>query len=303
MKKIYLLAFALGAFTFSANAQLIDDDMEGYTPGPVHEDHWSSWSGGAGPEDMIITTDQAFSGSQSGYIGEGADPNGGPQDAMLLLGNKTTGTYTLDWYMYVPGGKTGYYNVQEDEDTGATGGIWAINVHFNLDNLTPGTGYVVDDANPGNIVSTFSYPENFWFNIRHEIDVDADTVKMYIDGSLIYDGPFYSGGNLGGIDFYAINSNNEYYIDDVTFVEGIAGVDDFAADSFRVYPNPVKDVLNISTKTAVDNIEVYDVLGKRVLSVQPDVISPKINMSGLASGAYMVKVTIGNASKTVKVIK
>ncbi len=299
MKKIYLLAFALGSFVFSANAQLINDDMEGYTPGPVHEDHWSSWSGGAGPEDMIIVTDQSFSGGQSGYIGAGA----GPQDAMLLLGNKTTGQYTLSWYMYIKGGKTAYYNVQEDEDTGSSGGIWGINVHFNEANGSPGTGTVQDDLNPATTVATFSYPENFWFQLTHEIDVDTDTVKMYIDGSLIYDGAFYSGGNLGGIDFYAIDANNEYYVDDVYYADGIAGVSDFSADSFRVYPNPVKDVLNISTKTAVDNIAVYDVLGKLVLSAQPDVISPKINMSGLSSGAYMVIVTIGNASKTVKIIK
>lgn len=299
MKKIYFLAFALGAFTFTTNAQIINDDMEDYSPGPVHEEHWSSWSGGAGPEDMVIVTDQKFSGDQSGYIGDG-----GVQDAMLLLGNRTSGTYTLSWYMYIPGGKTGYYNVQEDQDTGASGGLWAINVHFNLDNLAPGTGYVVDDANPGNIVSTFTYPENFWFKITHVINVDDDTVQMDIDGASIYDGPFYSGSNLGGIDFFSIaGGNNQYYIDDVFFDEGIAGVDDFSADSFRVYPNPVKDILNISTKTAVDNISVYDVLGKLVLSAQPEVISPKINMSGLASGAYMVKITIGNASKTVKIIK
>lgn len=296
MKKIYLLAFALGSFVFSANAQLINDDMEGYTPGPVHEDHWSSWSGGAGPEDIVAVTDQAFSGDQSGYIGDN-----GVQDAMLLLGNQTSGTYTVSWYMYVPGGKTAYYNFQEDEDTGASGGIWAINVFFNPDNGSPGTGNVTDDLNT--TVATFSYPENFWFELTHEVNVDDDTVKMYIDGSLIYDGPFYSGGNLGGVDFFSIDANNQYYIDDVLYVVGIAGVSDFAADSFRVYPNPVKDILNISTKTAVDNIEVYDVLGKLVLSAQPDVISPKINMSGLSSGAYMVIVTIGNASKTVKIIK
>jgi len=246
----------------------------------------------------VVVTDQAFSGSQSGFIGDN-----GVQDAMLLLGNQTSGTYTLSWYMYIPGGKTGYYNVQEDEDTGSSNGIWAINVHFNEDNGSPGTGVVQDDLNPPTTVATFSYPENFWFQLTHEVNVDDDTVRMYIDGSLIYDGPFYSGGNLGGIDFFSIDANTQYYIDDVLFFDGIAGVSDFSADSFRVYPNPVKDILNISTKTAVDNIAVYDVLGKLVLSAQPDVISPKLNMSGLASGTYMVKVTIGNASKTVKIIK
>jgi hypothetical protein len=223
---------------------------------------------------------------------------------MLLLGNQTSGQYILSWYMYVPGGKTGYYNIQEDEDTGASGGIWGINVHFNLDNLAPGTGYVVDDANPANIVSTFSYPENFWFQITHEIDLDTDTVVMYIDGSEIYNGDFYtSGGNLGGVDFFSIDANNQYYIDDVFFDTDSAGLEDFAADSFRVYPNPVKDVLTISTKTAVDNVTIYDVLGKAVLTVNPDAISPKVDMSGLASGAYLVQVTIGNATKTVKVLK
>lgn len=298
MKKIYLLAFTLAAFAFSANAQLIEDDMESYPLGPVHEGHWSSWSGVGGAEDLLITDEQALSGSQSGKIGDD-----GVQDAMLLLGNKTSGTYTLNWYMYVPGGKTGYYNIQEDEDTGATGGIWAINVHFNLDGGGAGTGYVVDDANPANIVATFSYPENFWFELSHEINLDNDTVKMYLDGSLIYDGPFYSGGNLGGVDFFSIDANNTYYIDNVTYTEGLVGVEDFASDSFRVYPNPVKDILNISTKTAVDNVTVYDILGKVVLSENPDAISPKVNMSGLSSGAYLVKVTIGNASKTVKILK
>jgi hypothetical protein len=299
MKKIYLLAFAIGAFTFSANAQFFNDDMEGYSTGPVHEDHWSNWSGAAGPEDLIITTDQAFSGSQSGYIGDG-----GVQDAMLLLGNQTSGQYSLSWYMYVPGGKTGYYNFQEDQDTGASGGIWGLNIHFNLDNLAPGTGYVVDDANPANIVATFTYPENFWFQITHEIDLDTDTVVMAIDGTEIYNGDFYtSGGNLGGVDFFSIDANNQYYLDDVVFESATSGVEDFAAGSFSVYPNPVKDVLNISTKTAVDNVTVYDVLGKVVLTQQPGVISPKVDMSGLASGAYMVQVTIGNATKTVKVLK
>ncbi|MCG2420007.1 T9SS type A sorting domain-containing protein [Aequorivita sp. F47161] len=299
MKKIYLLAFAIGAFTFSANAQFFNDDMEGYSTGPVHEDHWSSWSGAAGPEDLVITTDQAFSGSQSGYISDD-----GVQDAMLLLGNQTSGQYTLSWYMYVPGGKTGYYNIQEDQDTGASGGIWGLNVHFNMDNLAPGTGYVVDDANPANIVATFTYPENFWFQLTHEIDLDTDTVVMSIDGTEIYNGDFYtSGGNLGGVDFFSIDANNQYYLDDVVFESATSGVEDFAAGSFSVYPNPVKDVLTISTKTAVDNVTVYDVLGKVVLTQQPGVISPKVDMSGLASGAYMVQVTIGNATKTVKVLK
>ena len=83
----------------------------------------------------------------------------------------------------------------------------------------------------------------------------------------------------------------------------LLGSNDFEANSFRFYPNPVKDVLNINTVSIVDVITVYDVLGKVVLQANPDTISPSIEMSALSSGAYLVQVTIGNASKTVKVIK
>ena len=94
------------------------------------------------------------------------------------------------------------------------------------------------------------------------------------------------------------------FVDDVDYRQGnVLSNDEFSATNFSVYPNPVKDVLNIESATAVDSIEVYDVLGKRVLTASPDRISPSIDMSALTSGAYMVKVTIGNASKTVKVIK
>jgi len=105
------------------------------------------------------------------------------------------------------------------------------------------------------------------------------------------------------MDFFTIDANNDYWIDDVFYIDEFLGVDDFSADVFSVYPNPVRDVLNISSKAAVDSITVYDILGKVVLQAQPNAISPSIDMGALASGAYLVNVTIGNASKTIKVIK
>ncbi len=305
MKKVYLLAFALGAFAFSANAQLIDDDIESYSLGPLFEDHWSSWSGTAGPDNALVSDEYANSGTQSVFIsGDLA------QDALLLLGNQASGEWQLDFKMYIPGGKSGYFNFQGETEGGGAGnggaGVFlSPNLVFNNVQSTsgsPGVGGAygnVDDPDP---IYTWTYPQDFWFDVSIIFNVDDITWTMTIDGTEIPTQPMDDTPVVGGIDFFSFDANNEYYIDDVVF-GSTAGIQDFAADSFRMYPNPVKDVLNISTKTAVDNIEVYDVLGKRVLSAQPDVISPKINMSGLASGTYMVKVTIGNASKTVKIIK
>ena len=302
MKKIYFLAFALTGMVFSANAQtiVIDDNMESYPLGPVHEGHWSTWSGNAGFEDLIISGNHALSGTQSGMIG----PNLGDdqeQDAFLLLGNEDSGEFTVSWNMYVPSGQAGYYNFQENEVPGS--GAWAINVYLFHPNAQAGTAWIVDDQNPANVVAAFDYPEDTWFKITHEIDLDGDMVKMKMNGNEVYNGPFYSGGNLGGADFYSVGDNTEFYIDDVLYAEGILSVSDFSADSFSIYPNPVTDFLYINSKTAVDNIVVYDILGKVVLKDAPGKISPSIDMSSLPSGAYLVKVTIDNTSKTVKILK
>ncbi len=297
MKKIYLLAFTLAAFAFSTSAQVIIDDNMEYAEGPLHYAHWSNWSGVPGPEDIYITEEYARSGDFSGMIG-----GDGVQDAILKLGNRTSGQYTLGWYMYIPAGKGGYLNFQENEDPGE--GAWGLNIYFNPNNEWQGMGFVFDDSNPAVQVSdAFDYPEDGWFNINFDIDLDTDSVVMTVNDVEVYAGPFYTGSNLGGVDFYSIDANSEVYIDDVLFAEGFVGVEDFATESFSVYPNPVKDLLTIQTKTAVDQVVIYDILGKIVMAVNPEVISPKIDMSTLSSGAYLVKVTIGNSSKTVKVLK
>ena len=69
MKKIYFLAFALVAFTFS-NAQIVDDNMEFYNLGEMGTQNpatWTSWSndGGADNTGFVVTDAQAMSGAQS----------------------------------------------------------------------------------------------------------------------------------------------------------------------------------------------------------------------------------------------
>jgi hypothetical protein len=81
------------------------------------------------------------------------------------------------------------------------------------------------------------------------------------------------------------------------------GTDEFADNNFNYYPNPVEQRLNLNTNDLVEDVTMYNVLGKEVLDVQPEQKSPQINMSGLQSGAYMMKVTIDGVSQSFRVIK
>lgn len=295
MKRIYLLAMALCAFAFNSNAQLIDDNMDFYNPGPMGDQApwWTTWSGVTGTdEDIQVVTDQSNTAPQSGFIG----PGGAVPDALLLLGNQTSGQYTVQWQMYVPSGATGYWNIQEDETPGIQ---WNADFYVDVTGSGGSAGKVQHDQSG----QEADYPNDQWFVVRQDIDLDAATFSVWIDGNVLLTDEPYPGSQLGSIDFFSIDANNSYYVDDVLYNDGFLGASDFDSAVFSVYPNPVQDILNINTAATVDAITVYDVLGKVVLQAQPDSVSPSINMSALSSGAYMVQITIGDATKTVKVVK
>ena len=69
-----------------------------------------------------------------------------------------------------------------------------------------------------------------------------------------------------------------------------------------VFPNPVKDILNITGTTEVVSIDVFDVLGKKVMSFN-ELTSGAINISPLAKGIYIAKLNTEFSSKTVKIVK
>ncbi len=314
MKKIYFLALALGAFGFSSYAQTeLEDDFESYTLGDISAQaaHWRTWSGAnGGAEDADVVDDEAFSGAQSMLI----PGNEITDEIMLVPSAPISGVYSIRFHAYIPSGMSGYFNMQAAKSPDGTAWTQALmggNVYFNCDGSSPGLGGVTGQIDCSAFDQQFSYPEDQWFQVDCVYDIDGQVWDMYIDDvQYVFAQPFAFGPQvfieLAGLDFYSASANNQMYVDDIVQYNGniqTSGVDDFSSLNFSVYPNPVKDVLNIQTKSAVDKVVVYDILGKVVLQEAPGKISPAINMSGLASGTYMVKVTIGNSSKTVKVLK
>lgn len=77
----------------------------------------------------------------------------------------------------------------------------------------------------------------------------------------------------------------------------------FDSASFVAYPNPVKDVLNLSYTQTIDNVQVVNLLGQQVITKSINAAQSQIDMSNLPVGTYLVKVTANNEVKTIKVIK
>jgi alpha-tubulin suppressor-like RCC1 family protein len=140
-----------------------------------------------------------------------------------------------------------------------------------------------------------------WSNSTNHQMVSAGayhTFTIYTDGSLGACG-INEHGRLG--DGTIINKNTLTPIACPTSLD----VEDFtnASNDVKAYPNPIKDVLNISFDKEITSVSVYNLLGQEVLTKFINANEGSLDTSNLASGTYFVKVIADSEVKTLKVIK
>ena len=88
-----------------------------------------------------------------------------------------------------------------------------------------------------------------------------------------------------------------------TTVNFTLGLDSFNINSFRIYPNPTRNFVNIELPQMVSeaDIVIYDVLGKKIKEVKVANQNYNIDLSGFKSGFYMmnIKTADGEGTKTL----
>ena len=73
--------------------------------------------------------------------------------------------------------------------------------------------------------------------------------------------------------------------------------------SLEYYPNPVIDVLNISYSNTISSIEVYNLVGQLVRTTKPNATTTQLDMNGLPTATYLVKVTSEGKTADIKIVK
>ena len=179
--------------------------------------YWTCWSGdggAGGAEDATVTTDQANSGSNSIKID-------GTNDLVIKLGDKTGGKYSYEFYMYVPTGFVGYYNVLQSWTPGGSGATWGLEVYFD-----PGGIAKITAANT-TPYETFNYAYDTWLHVENIINLNTDQASIVVDGTEVASWEWSIGASGSGInalaaaDFYAAATNGtpKFYVDDVQLIE------------------------------------------------------------------------------------
>lgn len=61
-------------------------------------------------------------------------------------------------------------------------------------------------------------------------------------------------------------------------------------ENINIFPNPVSDKLSIKSNQIIKTIELYDITGKIVISLYPNLFDMEIDLSVIEDGTYIVKV-------------
>ena len=83
------------------------------------------------------------------------------------------------------------------------------------------------------------------------------------------------------------------------------GVDDYSLSKFKISPNPVTSAFKIELPSTINsaNLEVYDVLGKKIYANKISNFESNIDSSSWNNGIYLVRVISGDVSQTKRIIK
>lgn len=96
----------------------------------------------------------------------------------------------------------------------------------------------------------------------------------------------------------------DLYIDNVILYKaGTLSSNDFESLDFKVFPNPTNNDWNLTSTNIINTVVVYDILGKQVLSLNPDSNEVVVDASSLRTGIYIAKIEGDNGSKTIKLVK
>ncbi|MGB1032450.1 MAG: ASPIC/UnbV domain-containing protein, partial [Flavobacteriales bacterium] len=86
-------------------------------------------------------------------------------------------------------------------------------------------------------------------------------------------------------------------------IDGVVGLNENSEQELVLAPNPVTDVLKISTGQAIDLIQLRDVQGRLVLQFSPRLNQFEIDFSGLQKGMYHLVVNTSGAWYSQRVIR
>lgn len=172
-------------------------------------------------------------------------------------------------------------------------------LYWSLDQLEIGEGCVSPQAPQGQAHQTL--PQD---STLADVVVTGANLKWYADEDLTQ--PLNSNDALADMAYYwvtqTINGCESEALMVMVHLQALS-VNDFDLANLKAYPNPVKDILNISSEQEISGIEIFNLLGQRIVDKKINTNTTSIDLSVFPQGNYILKIKSGNNQKILKVVK
>ncbi|MAN58564.1 MAG: hypothetical protein CMC08_01860 [Flavobacteriaceae bacterium] len=90
---------------------------------------------------------------------------------------------------------------------------------------------------------------------------------------------------------------------DIT-IDGVnLGVANNTIDGFTYYPNPASSTLSLNSVETIEAVTIYNMLGQSVINQGIEATSSQVDVSGLSTGTYVMKVIVNGQVGTYQIIK
>lgn len=100
----------------------------------------------------------------------------------------------------------------------------------------------------------------------------------------------------------ASNPNNEV-LEFTVVIDRTLSTENSDFQDFTYYPNPIQNQLNFKAASEIEKVEIYNVLGQRVVEQTPQRKTLSTDTSDFKAGIYIMKVQINGNKQSFKIIK
>lgn len=81
------------------------------------------------------------------------------------------------------------------------------------------------------------------------------------------------------------------------------GTDDLKQTEISLYPNPASNIIFVEANSEIDKIDLFDILGRKVIEVSPFSKKAELNLDSLKTGMYMAIITSDGKRLVKKIMK
>ena len=218
-KNLLLVALLFAAALAGAQTTIFSENFDGLTAGQTvnsQQPLFYPWTGQVA-ENGYVSDVQSHSASNSMKIINN-------NDMVFNFGDKTSGEFDVNFWVYVVAGQGGYFNVEHDFGTS-----WAFAFYFRTDGTC--------DLIQGGVTTNFAYAADTWMQVELNINLETDQATAWVDGTEILTWTFSNEEDAAGgqnkldvINFYGLHqtstgvNNSEYYVDDFEYIEIQSGI-------------------------------------------------------------------------------